>query len=84
MENFNINDLIQQLQEAESQEAASADNRVNKIAEIDAAIKTISKVLHQLFEQKAQLEAEEERYQEELDLLNEKFFILNDIYSSKK
>ncbi len=84
MENFNINDLITQLQEEEGIENLSAEERANKIAEIENTIKSISKLLHKLFEKKEELEAEEEKYQREQEMLNQRYMDLNDIFGSKK
>jgi hypothetical protein len=58
MENFNINDLLVQLQEAKQAKNLSAEERVNEIAKIEETVKEISELLQQLFERRAELEAE--------------------------
>jgi hypothetical protein len=84
MENFNINDLLVQLQEAKRAKNLSAEERVNEIAKIEETVKEISELLQQLFERRAELEAEEERYQQEQEVLNQRYQDLNDLFAPKK
>jgi hypothetical protein len=84
MENFNINDLLVQLQEAKQAKNLSAEERVNEIAKIEETVKEISELLQQLFERRAELEAEEERYQQEQEVLNQRYQDLNDLFAPKK
>lgn len=79
-----LNELINKIQEEQGKEVTSAEERTAKLAEIDNNIKALSKVLHNLFEQKAALEAEEEQYQQEEELLQQRYAELIDIYASKK
>lgn len=84
MENFNINDLIAQLQEEEGAEQLTAEERANKITQIDDSIKTLTKLLQDLFNKKAALEAEEEEYQRQQEIINQRYQDLFDIFSPKK
>lgn len=84
MENFNINDLIAQLQEEEGIEQLTAEERANKITQIDNSIKTLTKLLQDLFDKKAALEAEEEEYQKQQEIINQRYQDLFDIFSQKK
>ena len=84
MESYNINDLLAQLQEEEGTELLTAEERAAKIAEIENTIKTLSKLLHRLFDKKAELEIEEEKYQEEQEELNQRMQDLNDLFAPKK
>ena len=84
MENFNINDLLVQLQEAKQAKNLSAEERVNEIAKIEETVKEISELLQQLFERRAELEAEEEKYQQEQEVLNQRYQDLNDLFAPKK
>ena len=84
MENFNINDLIAQLQEEEGTEQLTAEERANKIIQIDNSIKTLTKLLQDLFNKKAALEAEEEEYQKQQEIINQRYQDLFDIFSPKK
>ena len=84
MENFNINDLIAQLQEEEGVEQLTAEERANKITQIDNSIKTLTKLLQDLFDKKAALEAEEEEYQKQQEIINQRYQDLFDIFSQKK
>ena len=84
MENFNINNLLVQLQEAKQAKNLSAEERVNEIAKIEETVKEISELLQQLFERRAELEAEEERYQQEQEVLNQRYQDLNDLFAPKK
>jgi len=84
MENFNINDLIAQLQEEEGTEQLTAEERANKIIQIDNSIKTLTKLLQDLFNRKAALEAEEEEYQKQQEIINQRYQDLFDIFSLKK
>ena len=84
MENFNINELLVQLQEAKQAKNLSAEERVNEIAKIEETVKEISELLQQLFERRAELEAEEERYQQEQEVLNQRYQDLNDLFAPKK
>lgn len=84
MENFNINDLLVQLQEAKQAKNLSAEERVNEIVKIEETVKEISELLQQLFERRAELEAEEEKYQQEQEVLNQRYQDLNDLFTSKK
>ena len=84
MENFNINDLLAKLEEADSVETLSVENRAAELIEIENTIKAISKLLHNLFERKAELEAEEEKYQAEQEILNQRYQDLNDLFAPKK
>lgn len=84
MENFNINELLVQLQEAKQAKNLSAEERVNEIAKIEETVKEISELLQQLFERRTELEAEEERYQQEQEVLNQRYQDLNDLFAPKK
>ena len=84
MENFNINDLLVQLQEAKQAKNLSAEERVNEITKIEETVKEISELLQQLFERRAELEAEEEKYQQEQEVLNQRYQDLNDLFIQKK
>lgn len=84
MENFNINDLLVQLQEAKQAKNLSAEERVNEIAKIEETVKEISELLQQLFERRTELEAEEEKYQQEQEVLNQRYQDLNDLFAPKK
>jgi hypothetical protein len=84
MENFNINNLLVQLQEAKQAKNLSAEERVNEIAKIEETVKEISELLQQLFERRAELEAEEEKYQQEQEVLNQRYQDLNDLFAPKK
>ena len=84
MENFNINDLLAKLEEADSVETLSVENRAAELIEIENTIKAISKLLHNLFERKAELGAEEEKYQAEQEILNQRYQDLNDLFAPKK
>ncbi len=84
MENFNINDLLAKLKEADSVKTLSVENRAAELIEIENTIKAISKLLHNLFERKAELEAEEEKYQAEQEILNQRYQDLNDLFAPKK
>lgn len=84
MENFNINDLLVQLQEAKQAKNLSAEERVNEIAKIEETVKEISELLQQLFERRTELEAEEEKYQQEQEMLNQRYQDLNDLFAPKK
>lgn len=84
MENFNINDLLVQLQEAKQAKNLSAEERINEIAKIEETVKEISELLQQLFERRAELEAEEEKYQQEQEVLNQRYQDLNDLFAPKK
>lgn len=84
MENFNINDLLAKLKEADSVKTLSVENRAAELIEIENTIKAISKLLHNLFERKAELEAKEEKYQAEQEILNQRYQDLNDLFAPKK
>ena len=47
-------------------------------------IKSLSKLLRKLFAQKAQLEEEEAKFQEEQELLNQKYMELSELYEEPK
>ena len=80
----NINELLEQLQEEELFDVVSAEERLAKLAEIENNIKSLSKLLRKLFAQKAQLEEEEAKFQEEQELLNQKYMELAELYEEPK
>ena len=80
----NINKLLEELQEEELFDVMSAEERANKLVEIENNIKSLSKLLRKLFAQKAQLEEEEAKFQKEQDLLNEKYMELVGLYEESK
>lgn len=80
----NINELLEQLQEEELFDVVSAEERLAKLVEIENNIKSLSKLLRKLFAQKAQLEEEEAKFQEEQELLNQKYMELSELYEEPK
>ena len=80
----NAEELLEQLQEEELFDVVSAEERLAKLVEIENNIKSLSKLLRKLFAQKAQLEEEEAKFQEEQELLNQKYMELSELYEEPK
>ena len=78
-----IVELLKKIEEDNKAKCLSSEERAKEIAEIDECIKQISIALRDLFDRKAELEAEEAEYQRKQEVFEQEYAVLNELYSKK-
>ena len=79
-----INELLAKIEEQCKADAASSEERVKELAEIDEHIKQISAVLSVLFDRREELMTQEEDHQMKQQAIEEDYNGLKDFFAAKK